>query len=394
MKMRYIIAIALFSIAWQTSVSQEIPNIIENNNQFAFNIYNQLGKTSENIIFSPLSITSALAMTYIGAKNNTFEEFGKTFNFNRNIDAFSKEYFYLFNSFQNKKSDIQFYNANSLWIQNKLVINPEFLDLNKNYFSSSLNYTDFIKEPEKSRHTINQWVEENTKKKITNLLNPSAIDNTTRLVLVNALYFKGPWKDKFSKEKNIESDFQVGRNKFEKSIYMNRFITSFYFSDKNVQIVDIPYADEKTSLMIILPKSFKKLKKVERKLNYEYYSNYIQHKEKKRINLFLPKFSIESEFDLNQTLSELGIQDAFTGAADFSGITNTERLYISKVVHKANISLDEEGTEAAAATAVIMRKTAVLLDEVEFNVNKPFIYLLRNNETNCIYFMGKIINPN
>lgn len=146
--------------------------------------------------------------------------------------------------------------------------------------------------------------------------------------------------------------------------------------------------------MIILPKSYKKLKKIEKKLNNEYYNNYIQNREKRRINLSLPKFKIESEFDLNKTLSELGIKEAFTEAADFSRITSAEKLYISKVVHKANIAVDEEGTEAAAATAVMMRKTSVLLEDVDFIANKPFIYILRNNENNCIYFMGKIVNPN
>ncbi|HAF27469.1 MAG TPA: serpin family protein [Bacteroidales bacterium] len=392
--MKLIITIAYLGILFQTSFAQNYTNIIESNNHFAFNVYHQLNKTGENLVFSPASISSAIAMTYVGAKNNTFDEIGRVFYFNKHIEDFSKDYHHLFSTYQDKKSDIQFYNANSLWIQENLKLNSEFLDINKKHFLSSLHYTSFIKEPEKSRLAINRWVEDNTKNKITNLIQPSAIDNTTRLVLVNALYFKGPWKDKFTKDKNIESDFQVGKKQFVKSVYMNKYITSWYYSDKNAQIIDIQYADEKTSLMIILPKSYRKFRKVERTLNYEYYSNYIQHKEKKRINLFLPKFNIESEFDLNKTLSDLGIRDAFSGAADFSGITSAEKLYISKVVHKANIAVDEEGTEAAAATAVMMRKTAVLLDEVEFNVNKPFIYLLRNTETNCIYFMGKVINPN
>lgn len=392
--MKLIITIASLGIIFQTSFAQNYTNIIESNNHFAFNVYHQLNKTAENLIFSPASITSALAMTYVGARKNTSEEFRRVFNFNRDINEFSKDYNNLFKVYQDKEGDIQFYNANSLWIQENLKLNSEFLDINKKYFLSSLHHTNFIEEPEKSRLAINRWVEDNTKNKITNFIQPSAIDHTTRLVLVNALYFIGPWKDKFTKDKNIESDFQVGKKQFVKSVYMNRYISSWYYCDKDAQIIDIPYADEKTSLMIILPKSYKKFRKVERKLKYEYYTNYIQRKEKKRINLFLPKFNTESEFDLNKTLTELGIHDAFSEAADFSGITSVEKLYISKVAHKAKITVDEEGTEAAAATAVMMRKTAMLIDEVEFNVNKPFIYLLRNTETNCIYFMGKIINPN
>ncbi len=392
--MKIILALASFSIFLQPSIAQDNTNIIESNNQFSFDIYKKLKNSTENLIFSPASITSAIAMTYVGAKNNTFDEISNTFHFNNDIEDFSKDYINLTDINQKKKSDINFYNANSLWIQEGLKLNQQFLNINKQYFSLSVQFTNFIKEPEKSRLNINQWVEKNTNNKITNLLQPSSIDNTTRLVLVNALYFKGSWKDKFNKEKNTDDNFQIDKNDMVKTIFMNRYINSWYYSDKYSQIIDIPYSNENISLMIILPKSYKKLKKIEKKLNNEYYSNYIQNREKRRINLSLPKFSIESEFDLNKTLSELGIKDAFTEVADFSGITSAEKLYISKVVHKANITVDEEGTEAAAATAVMMRKTSVLLEDVDFIANKPFIYILRNNENNCIYFMGKIVNPN
>ncbi len=392
--MKIIIALVSLSIFLQASFAQNSINIIESNNQFSFEVYQKLKNPDENLIFSPASITSAIAMTYIGAKNNTFEEISSTFHFNRNLDEFNKDYINLTNLNQREKSDINFHNANSLWIQEGLKLNQEFLNINKQYFSSSLQFTNFITEPEKSRLDINQWVEKNTNNKITNLLQPSSIDNTTRLVLVNALYFKGAWKDKFNKEKNTEDNFQIGKKDYVKTVYMNRYINSWYYSDKYSQIIDIPYSNENISLMIILPKSYKKLRKIEKKLNNEYYSNYTQNREKRRINLSLPKFKIESEFDLNKTLSELGIKDAFTEVADFSGITSAEKLYISKVVHKANIAVDEDGTEAAAATAIIMRKTSVLIENVNFIVNKPFIYILRNNENNCIYFMGKIVNPN
>lgn len=389
---RFIFSLPFITLL-QCTFAQNNVDIIESNNRFSFDIFHKLGKTEKNLIFSPASITSAMAMTYIGAKDGTLDEISKTFYFNTDIDKFSKDYKTLINLNSDKKSSLKFYNANSLWIQKNLELNKNFLDLNKQYFSSSLCYTDFINTPEKSRLEINNWVEKNTNNKITNLLKPSSIDNATRLVLVNALYFKGTWKDKFDKEKNTENDFQIDRKKFVKTVFMNRYIDSWYYSDRFSQIIEIPYSSKNFSLMIILPKSYKKLKKIEKKLTYEYYNNYILNKEKKRINLSIPKFDIESEFDLKKTLSNLGIKEAFTNNANFSGITNSENLYISNVVHKANIAIDEEGTEAAAATAVIMRKTAMLLENVDFIVNKPFIYILRNNETNCIYFMGKITNP-
>jgi len=391
--MKKIITLILTSLFFTPIFSQQESGIINSNNYFSFDIYQKLKSSNENLIFSPASITSAIAMTYVGSKNNTFEEIGNTFYFNKNITEFSKDYKNLV-YFNSEKSNIKFYNANSIWLQDGLKLSQDFLDINKKDFSSSLNLTDFINHPEKSRIAINNWVEQNTNKKITNLLQPSSIDNATRLVLVNALYFKGSWKNKFIKDKNTKENFQIGKREFVKTEYMNKAINTFYYSSKYAQIVEVPYSDNKVSLLIIVPKSFKKIKKLEKNLNNEFYSSYLENKVRKRVNLSIPKFSIESDFDLNKTLSNLGMKEAFTGLADFSGITESEKLYISKVIHKANISVDEEGTEAAAATAVMMRKTSILLDETTMKINKPFIFILRNTKTNCIYFMGKIVNPN
>ncbi len=369
-------------------------DIVENNNQFAFKAFRNLNNKSKNLIFSPYSITSAMAMTYIGARHNTFDEISITFNFNKNIDLFSEDYKNSYTLKTKKGDPIQFYNANSLWIQKDIKLKSDFLNLNKTYFSASLNYVNFIDNPEKSRLSINKWVEKNTRNKITDLLRTSTIDNSTRLVLVNALYFQGAWKSEFNKDNNIEDNFQVGRKEFIKVVFMNRKINSWYYEDNDAQILDIPYVDESYSLMIILPKSYKKLRKIKKKFDNNFYKNYVTNKKKIRIDLSLPKFNIESEFDLNKTLADLGVKEAFTGKADFTGITEQEKLYINKVVHKANISVDEEGTEAAAATAVMMNKTSMRLDEVPVKINKPFIYILRNNSNNCIYFIGLIINPN
>lgn len=389
----FIIALS-FLVLSQSTYAQKVVSVIESNNKFSFDIYQKLKKQNDNIIFSPASITSAVAMTYIGAKNNTFNEISNTFYFDADINTFSKDYANLIKINKISKSKLSLYNANSLWIQNELSLNKNFLTINKQYFSSSLHFTDFINESELSRSKINKWVEDNTNKKIKDLIQANTIDNSTRLVLVNALYFKGAWQNKFDKEKNTTENFQVGKNEFIKATFMNRSINSWYYEDKDAQIVDIPYSDENISLMIIMPKSYKKAKKFEKKLNYEYYINYIQNKERKQIDLSLPKFSIESDYDLNKTLHEMGIKDAFSNKADFSGITDQEKLLISNVIHKANINVDEEGTEATAATAVIMAKMFFMRAEVKININKPFIYILRNNTDNCIYFMGKIKNPN
>lgn len=367
--------------------------IIESNNKFCFDIYKKINQNNENFIFSPSSITSAMAMTYAGAKNNTLNEISDVFYFNKNLIEFNKDYINLSNFDVDKRSDIKFHNANSLWIQKGLQLNAEYLKANKEYYNGSSYFEDFQSNPELARKNINSWVEENTNDKITNLLKPSSISNSTRLVLVNALYFKGSWDKQFKEKYNTQSNFQTGKKEFQERTFMNTEINSWYYEDKYAEIIDIPYSDGKFSLMIILPKQYKRLKKIEKKLNNEYYNIYSTNKKRKRIKLSLPKFEIETDIDLNNTLISMGIKDAFNSSADFSGITTQEKLYISKVLHKAKIIVNEEGTEAAAATAVVMRKTAILAEAVEFNVNKPFIYILRNNENNCIYFMGKIIDP-
>ena len=391
--MKKLLILSLLSLLFIPVFSQQESNIINSNNHFSFDIYKKLKKSDKNLVFSPTSITSAVAMTYIGSKNNTLQEIRNTFYFNKNITDFSKDYKNLM-FLDNKKNSVQFYYANSIWLQKGIKLNSDFSDINKKYFSSTLYQTDYIDNPEKSRIAINNWVEKSTNNKIKNLLQPLSIDNSTRLVLVNALYYKGAWKKKFNKNKNTIEDFQVGTRKFIETEYMNNAINTFYYNDKYSQIVEIPYTNLNVSLLIILPKSFKKIKKIEKNLNTDFYDMYINNRIRKRVSISIPKFNIESDFDLNKTLNDLGMKEAFTGTADFSGITNSEKLHISKVVHKANITIDEEGTEAAAATAVVMRKTSILLDEVILKINKPFIFMLRNTNTNCIYFMGKIVNPN
>jgi serpin B len=389
--MKKIIALTTFLILLIISCYSQ--NIIESNNRFAFDFYKNIQSKSENIIFSPASISSAFAMTYAGSNNNTFNEISEVFYFEKNLKVFNSDYYNLINLKSNSKS-VSLNNANSIWFEKDLKLNSEYLSTNKQYYNSSSNFADFKNNSEKSRLQINSWVEKNTNGKIKDLLSSSSIDNSTKLVLVNALYFKGDWKTKFKKENNTTGDFQVSKRSKLNTTFMNSKINSWYYEDKYAQIIEIPYSDRSTSLMIIIPKSFRKIKKLNKKFNYGYYQTYISNKQKKKIDLLIPKFKVLSEYNLVKNLKKLGIKDAFAGNADFSGICSNEHLFISDAIHKAIIEIDENGTEAAAATAVVMRKTSILLDSVKVTIDKPFIYILRNNENNCIYFMGKVFNPN
>jgi serpin B len=373
--------------------SQNKEIIVDNNNRFAIDLYKELKGSGENLIFSPFSISSAMAMTYAGAENNTAKEFQKTLFFLEDKQLFHQEYSHLFEGITNgKKNDVEFYNANSLWIQKNFNLKEEFLDINKKYYSSALFYTDFY-QAQKAANEINGWVEKNTRNKITNLLQPSALSSDTRLVLINALYFKGEWNKPFREERNSEEKFTISRKEEVTTTFMNGQITTWYYKDCLKEIIEIPYADRDYSMMIILPKNYRKLKWVERFLSVKCMERYEDKKEKYKVNVSVPKFKMGSEFNLKEVFQALGMQDAFAGSADFSGMTEETRLYIDEVIHKAIIDVNEAGTEAAAATAVVMRKTSVLMENVTFKADRPFIYAIRNTRDGTIYFLGKVMNP-
>ena len=390
--MKNLLTFILCILFIKTISAQNSSEITQSNNKFTFDIYQELKNSQTNLVFSPHSISSALSMVYIGAKDNTAEEIRDVFYLNPNIQEFSKSYQQLNLTEQSNKNEKYLYNANSLWIQQGLKLKTSFLDANKKYFSASLNQTDFINKTEESRLKINKWVSKNTKNRINDLLPASSIDRSTRLVLVNAIYFKSSWKYQFNEKNNYTDYFQAEKNNCIEVEYMkNKMVTSHY-QDRYAQVIEIPYETKEVSLLIILPNSFRKLRRLEKKLDYEYYNHILQNKERKSIHLSLPKFDIESTFELKNVLQELGVKSAFSDAADFSGMSN-EKLYISSIAHKANITANEKGTEAAAATAVMMRKMSVNLESIDLEVDKPFIFILKNNQTNHIYFIGKITNP-
>src|SRR6056297_1716378 len=373
--------------------SQNKQIIVDNNNRFAIDIYKKLQDSNNNLVFSPFSISSAMAMTYAGAENKTAKEFQKILYFLEDKPLFHQEFGKLFQEIvADKKSSVEFYNANSLWIQQNFKLKEEFLDINKKHYSSALFYTDFY-QTQKAAGEINGWVEKNTRNKITDLIQPTALGPDTKLVLVNALYFKGAWDTPFKKEKNTKDKFTISKNEEVTTTFMNEQVKTWYYKDCLKEIIEIPYANKDYALMTILPKNYRKLKWVERFLSVKCMERYEKKKEKYNVKISIPKFNMDSEFNLKDLFQELGMKEAFSGDADFSGMTEKPKLFIDEVIHKSTINVNEEGTEAAAATAVIMRRTAVLIENVTFKANRPFIYAIKNTNDGSIYFLGKVVNP-
>jgi serpin B len=374
--------------------AQDLSETISGNNEFAFTLYEEINDKEEDVFFSPYSISSALAMTYNGARGETRKEMQELLNFIVNSEALSSHFKELNDKFSNLKRDkIQLNIANSLWCQEDIDFKQNFLDLNKNYYSAGIEKVNFAENYKEIREQINEWVENKTNSKIKELISKGMLDELTRLVLVNAIYFKGMWEFPFEKEKTKEDTFYIYTKCMTKTDFMHRTLSAKYYKDDLAEVIEIPYSGKKLSMMIVMPVEKYGMKKLEERLDAELYESYRQSMYTTKVDLALPKFKIEAGYDLTKPFRELGMESAFNSEADFSGITESEDLYISNIVHKSYVDVNEEGTEAAAATGVVMRKTTAVMKNVKFEADHPFIFFIKDNKTGSILFMGRLMNP-
>jgi len=368
-------------------------SLIESNNQFTLELFNNVSSANENIIISPFSVSSALAMTYAGAKNNTQSQMSYVLHFNHNQEVLHADFSQLLSNIKALNSDENEVNiANSLWVQNKLKLKESYLKTVKTNYASDVQSVDFILESEKTRGTINKWVESKTNQKIKDLIPVGGITKSTMLVLTNAIYFLGTWENKFDVKNTIESIFYLNEESKVNAPFMRQTTKFKYFEDEFVQVIDLPYAKNKLSMMIVMPKEKFGLMKITKAMLNDNYTHILAGLQLQKVAVSLPKFKISSNFDLGAKLSEMGMPDAFTSAADFSGITGSKDLNISKIMHKAFIEVNEKGTEAAGATTVVMEKTSYVKTPV-FTADSPFLYLIKDNISGSILFIGKIVNP-
>ncbi len=377
------------------ATDQGVASVIEANNQFALEFYQQIKDGEENIFFSPYSISTALAMTYEGARGQTAQEMQSVFHFPEEDSIRRPAMAKIYNQINQEDKEYELYTANALWAQEDYSFLDEYINLIDQYYGGRVTNLDFIKETEKSRKTINDWVAQQTKDKILDLIPAGVLNELTRLVLTNAIYFKEQWLIQFDEENTTEEDFRVSPEKTIKVPMMSLTdgeIEFNYLETEKLQILEMPYDGEELSMLVLLPQE-DSLVTLEESLNLDNLAQWREMLSQQPVNVFMPKFTFETKYFLNQDLQEMGMPTAFSMQADFSGMDGTKDLFISKVIHQAFIEVNEEGTEAAAATAVVIELKSVGPSVAVFRADHPFIFLIQDNQSGNILFLGRVVNP-
>ncbi|MDQ7824751.1 MAG: serpin family protein [Candidatus Eremiobacteraeota bacterium] len=383
----------------ENAPSGDTEALVGSNNAFAFSVLSKLDKKGENLFFSPYSISTALAMTYLGARGATADEMAKTLHFTLPPAKLHPAFQELLDRFNNRE-DRECYElvvANRLWGQKGYKFLPSFLDDEKKFYQSGLGEVDFKKRTEEARQVINKWIEDATKKRIRDLIPPGALDADSRLVLTNAIYFKSEWGEQFEKRLTKKERFWAGGKNEIKVAMMHAQYRMSYLKGKGYQVLAIPYKRSELSMIVVLPDARDGLEAFLSRYDEKACAKDIRSLSAATVDLALPKFTTTSSFFLGKLLKALGMKTPFQfGPADFSGIDGTKLLFISEVIHKAFVDVNEEGTEAAAATAVVMAGGAMPTEPpriIKFTVDHPFLFLIRENATGSILFMGTVKNP-
>ena len=371
----------------------EVDTLTAGNTDFAWRMYHQVEGEYENLFYSPYSISLALAMTYAGARGQTEEEMAETLGFNLTQEAVHQAFNTLDQTLEtmddvelpeDSGKAFQFNIANAIWGQQDYPFEQPFLDTLAKYYGAGLRLLNFMENAEQARQTINQWVEDETNEKIVD----------TRLVLTNAIYFNASWMEPFAEDLTEEGAFTtLAGEEVQVPMMTHSGPQSFrYGRGENYQVVEIPYVGNQASMVVLVPDRGA-FEDVEDTLDAETWGEIQGVLSPASVKLTLPKYEFESEISLAETLAAMGMPSAFGEGADFSGMTGDRSLFISDVFHKAYVGVDEEGTEAAAATAVVMMESAMPAEPLEMRVDRPFLFLIQERETGSVLFLGRVLNP-
>lgn len=376
--------------------SKELSAVVNANNQFAFDLYQNLNAKDKgkNIFVSPYSISTALAMAFEGSNGNTRKQMAGVFHFDM-PDAKRRAGFSTLieqtNAGPGKHYKLSV--ANALWGQKGYHFEPVFTQTIDKFYGGGFNEVDFPDDKPATIHKINTWVEDKTAGKIRDLIHSDDINELTRLVITNAIYFKGDWASQFKKAATKDEPFHLSNGKTVQAPMM-RQTGDFRFARENgMAVIELPYQDNDLSMIAILPDG--DIEKMGEGLSLGNMQKLRAAMRSQEVDVTIPRFKFDARYLIGGNLSAMGMPDAFSeGLADFSGITGKKDLYITSVIHQAMIDVNEEGSEAAAATAVVMGGKSVRFDMPEtFHADRPFFFMIVHNATGSILFMGRVSNP-
>jgi serpin B len=371
--------------------------IVSGNTAFALELYQREKGKQANLFLSPYSISTALAMTWAGARGQTAEEMARVLQFGQSPAEVHQAFAELTRRCDqiNQAKQVNLSVANSLWCQRGDLFVPAFLDLNRNCYRVEARLVNFAGAAETVRREINAWVERETHDKIQDLLQPGQVDSMTRLVLCNAIYFKGHWADEFDPLTTRPGPFYVSANQSITVSMMSRELKLRSHAVDGATLFALPYTGKDLSMIILLPAERDGLSALEQRLSADALRRWLKAlagAAAGEARVFLPKFKLNCRLDLAGDLAAMGMTAAFTSEADFSGMNGKRNLYISGVAHQAFVEVNEEGTEAAAATGVTMRATS-MRNQQPLRVDHPFLFLIVEQQTGSILFLGRVTDP-
>ena len=378
---------------------EQIQSLVNNNNTFAFDLYRSLLAQDRNLIYSPYSISLALAMTYAGARGETESQMAQTLHFlsqdelHPAFNALDLQLAERGKGASDEVTPLQLNIANAVWAEQTYPFLPSFLDTIALNYGAGIRLADFINQHEAVRKEINDWVSDQTEEKIQDLIPEGVLSPDTRMALVNAIYFKADWLSPFEAESTRDASFHLldGSEVTVPMMYKDTFVP--YAAGDGWQAIELSYQGEAAAMDIIVPDEGR-FEEVESSLDYETVSAMLGSLQPTSVSLGLPKFKYESQFGLVDQLKALGMTNAFNpDLANFTGMSERNDLYISEVIHKAFVAVDEKGTEAAAATAVIIDVTSAQISDLTLTIDRPFIFIIRDIPTGQILFIGRVLNP-
>ena len=364
-------------------------------NAFAVNLYGVLARQPGNVFVSPESISAAFAMAYAGARGATAEQMAAALGFDADPARFHAAMGARLNQAQTDAPGVKLTLANALWAQQGLTLRDDYAALMRAHYDGAVRQVDFRRAPEAAARTINSWVAARTNNRIRELIHRENIKDDTALILTNAIWFKGDWRDPFDKAATRDGPFHTAAGP-QTAPLMQRQGWYRHYDGGAFQAVELPYKDETLSMIVFLPKALDGLPQLEQQLTPAALSGWLQSVSTANgvpVIVTLPRVTVKARYELKRAFQTLGMALPFSDHADFSGITDDAQLRIDEAVHESFVAVDETGTEAAAATGVIMAPVSVPPPPVHFRADHPFLYVIRDNRSGTLLFMGRLETP-